>query len=291
MHFSPSRPRPPPLPPPRLPQVTGIFAIIICGTLGVMAIHLSSSRLLEPAATEGKEEEEEEVAGGEQGAGVGEKAAPAAAGLAAVTVGIEQQQVTAVRAKSLGVSGARFSSDGDTTGGGRGGSFATGGPGPGPLQRRSTSAVLLSAEQVGAVGGGGVGGNGALGMWWRCVHCVRYVRGRVADGPALHRFRLTLAAPTPPQPPPPLLPLPPQGAGTSTADYELLAEYLDSIRQLTSAVYDDKRSKADLARLSDRVLATQRVRGGGGRRGEGGVRGRHVCCLCEECIWAQEQHK
>ena len=100
-----------------------------------------------------------------------------------------------------------------------------------------------------------------------------------ADGFALHRFRLC-ASTTPPHPPLLL-----QGAGTSTADYELLAEYLDAIQQLTSAVYDDKRTKADLARLSDRVLASQRVRGGRGewqgvRRGGG----------WENCMFGLKKH-
>lgn len=43
-------------------------------------------------------------------------------------------------------------------------------------------------------------------------------------------------------------------------DHELLAEYLDAIRLLTAAVHDDRRTKADMVRLSDRVLETQRVR-------------------------------
>lgn len=43
-------------------QVTGIFAIIICGTLGTLAIHLTAPHLLTPAegSVSGSEESEGE---------------------------------------------------------------------------------------------------------------------------------------------------------------------------------------------------------------------------------------
>ncbi len=34
---------------PLVPQVTGVFAIIVCGTLGTLAIHLAAPILLSPA--------------------------------------------------------------------------------------------------------------------------------------------------------------------------------------------------------------------------------------------------
>lgn len=49
------------------------------------------------------------------------------------------------------------------------------------------------------------------------------------------------------------------------ADHRLLAEYLEAIRLLTAAVHDDRRTKLDLVRLSDRVLDLQQV----GRAGQG----------------------
>ena len=52
-----------------------------------------------------------------------------------------------------------------------------------------------------------------------------------------------------------------QEAATSS-DHQLLAEYLDAIRLLTAAVHDDRKTKQDLVRLSDRVLEAQKVSGG-----------------------------
>lgn len=43
-------------------------------------------------------------------------------------------------------------------------------------------------------------------------------------------------------------------------DYELVAEYIDAIRQLTTAVKSEKADKDTICALSDHVLYVQRVR-------------------------------
>ena len=52
----------------------------------------------------------------------------------------------------------------------------------------------------------------------------------------------------------------PEGVAQLASSHELLAEYLNAIRLLTAAVHDDRKTKADLIRLSDRVLEAQTVR-------------------------------
>jgi hypothetical protein len=74
-------------------------------------------------------------------------------------------------------------------------------------------------------------------------------------------------------------------------DHEVLAAYLDAIRLLTAAVHDDRRTKADLVRLSDRVLEEQKVGTGRGRGvcvggGGGAAWGLHSalrCCALDSC--------
>lgn len=114
-----------------MPQVTGIFAIIVCGTLGVMGIHFAAPRLLEPAEHSDSE-------------GEGEAAAAAAQGEA------EQQQYQPPPPEPLGRSGvgggklggsatrlAGMLADGDTAAAGLG-----------LHHRRAASGAVMASELV-----------------------------------------------------------------------------------------------------------------------------------------------
>lgn len=157
--------------------VTGIFAIVVCGTLGTLAIHLTAPRLLMPAEASVSEDSSSEAdEGGEPGEGFQDEAAGAAQ----------------------------------------------------PGARRKTSAprvaVVRSAEPALEPGSSHFPPHG-LGLHHR----------RAASQMALA-----------------------DQDGAPLSDHELLAEYLDAIRLLTAAVHDDRKTKPDLVRLSDRVLDTQR---------------------------------
>ncbi|KAL4424127.1 hypothetical protein ABPG75_001428 [Micractinium tetrahymenae] len=161
--------------------VTGIFAIIVCGTLGTMAIHLAAPHLLVPAeesTDSGGEEEEEE----------------------------QQQQPDAP-------------------------SEAAPMPPPGPGAAEPPAALRGRVASRRSLGGSHPRLAGVLSP---------------AESDASATFRRHASGGD----------LVGQDAA-AVADHQLLAEYLDAIRQLTFAVHDDRKSKLDLIRLSDRVLDLQ----------------------------------
>ena len=100
---------------------------------------------------------------------------------------------------------------------------------------------------------------------WRAGLEARWASGGCYGGAWERRVeqRHEVASPAPaPHPSLPRLrtcPDPPQELAAAVPDHQLLAEYLDAIRVLTDAVHDDRRTKADLIRMSDRVLQAQEV--------------------------------
>ncbi|KAI7845950.1 hypothetical protein COHA_000496 [Chlorella ohadii] len=152
--------------------VTGVFAIIVCGTLGTLAIHLAAPILLSPAEEGSDSEAGESTVIAEPGDGAEDQVLPSPYEPGMPPAGPRRLPGSAARLASLGIG------EGSAAGG---------------VARRAGSTPNVTEQLEPAI-----------------------------------------------------------------ADHELLAEFLDAIHLLTAAVHDDRMTKLDLVRLSDRVLETQR---------------------------------
>lgn len=133
--------------------MTGVFAIIVCGTLGTLAIHLAAPHLLAPAEPDGSEEGEGEEADVETEAGAG-------AALPSDLAGADQQ--AAARA-AVRRNGARLV-----------GVESTGGSQHGVAHQRRLSAPNLAEQVQGGAGwkGEGVGGWGERSALLHRLHML-----------------------------------------------------------------------------------------------------------------------
>ena len=181
---------------------TGLFAIILCGTLGVVAIHFTASALLKPAAESGSSGEEEEEEG-DGGGGVGGTGAVAGGGEG----GVGEQLMPPALAPPAPPSPTTLGTEGFR-------------------HRRPIGATRAASEASGLtrlsteMSGGGTGGIGGM------------------------------------------MSTSPRGGGgvlVPGEDFDLVAEFIDSIKLLTVAVSmgEPAYTHDDVLRLSDRVVQMQ----------------------------------